>query len=105
MRMLIVNSRAFTTKSQIWAYNANNANNANVDADTIFLVIVMEFPGFPGLSRDQQMESESETWNDLFAIRIRISIRIRIRIRISSPDFHQIPLCIMLLLIFEGMTI
>ena len=44
------------------------------------------------------MESESETWNDLFAIRIRISIRIRIRNRIririririciSSPDFH-----------------
>ena len=42
------------------------------------------------------MESESEAWNDLFAIHIRIrnSIRIRIRIRIrnsiriSSPDFH-----------------
>ena len=27
------------------------------------------------------MESESETWNDLFAIHIRI--------RISSPDFHM----------------
>ena len=40
------------------------------------------------------MESESETWNDLFAIRIIIRIRISIRIhnrnRISSPDFHRL---------------
>ena len=57
--------------------NADANANANADANCWCRLL------FPGLSRYQQMESE--TWNDLFAIRIRIRIRIGLRIRISSP--------------------
>ena len=92
MGMLIVNSQAFTTKSEIWAY---------VIDDIIWLYILLILMPmlmrmwmlilmlFLGNSRDQQMESESETWNDLFAISIRNHNRIRNRIHISSPDIHR----------------